>query len=86
MSFAKCINELTLQFVNKLQLDPAVKEAFDVAYNNIYAFHLAQRAPEKNIENIKVNNYLRMKFIFAFFLTCFILTCKLFYRVSDAKE
>ncbi|CAN6454452.1 unnamed protein product [Victoria cruziana] len=35
------------------KLDPQVKEAFDVAYDNIYAFHLAQRAPEKSIENIK---------------------------------
>ncbi|XP_020253015.1 histidinol dehydrogenase, chloroplastic-like [Asparagus officinalis] len=35
------------------ELDPAVKEAFDVAYNNIYAFHLSQRTPEKNIENMK---------------------------------
>ncbi|KAL5977103.1 Histidinol dehydrogenase, chloroplastic [Asimina triloba] len=33
-------------------LDPAVREAFDVAYNNIYAFHAAQKAPEKHVENM----------------------------------
>lgn len=37
-----------------LQLDAKVQEAFDVAYDNIYAFHLAQRSPEKSIENMKV--------------------------------
>jgi len=46
--------------LTKLQLDPAVKEAFDVAYDNIYAFHLAQRSPEKNIENMRVNIYLHV--------------------------
>ncbi|KAK4768289.1 hypothetical protein SAY87_003430 [Trapa incisa] len=35
------------------ELDAKVREAFDVAYNNIYAFHLAQKSPEKNIENMK---------------------------------
>ncbi|XP_031473162.1 histidinol dehydrogenase, chloroplastic [Nymphaea colorata] len=35
------------------KLDPQVKEAFDVAYDNIYAFHLAQKAPEKSVENMK---------------------------------
>ncbi|XP_010535563.1 PREDICTED: histidinol dehydrogenase, chloroplastic-like [Tarenaya hassleriana] len=35
------------------QLDKAVKEAFDVAYDNIYAFHLAQKSTEKSIENMK---------------------------------
>ncbi|CAA7399238.1 unnamed protein product [Spirodela intermedia] len=35
------------------ELDPAVKEAFDVAYDNIYAFHVAQRTPEQSIENMK---------------------------------
>ncbi|KAG9450615.1 hypothetical protein H6P81_010580 [Aristolochia fimbriata] len=34
------------------ELDPMVKEAFDVAYDNIFAFHLAQRVPEKNVENM----------------------------------
>jgi hypothetical protein len=37
-----------------LQLDPAVKEAFDVAYDNIYAFHVSQKLPEKTVENMKV--------------------------------
>lgn len=37
-----------------LQLDPPIKEAFDVAYNNIYAFHSAQKSPEKSVENMKV--------------------------------
>ncbi|XP_047066866.1 histidinol dehydrogenase, chloroplastic isoform X2 [Lolium rigidum] len=35
------------------ELDPAVKEAFDVAYDNIYAFHAAQKSPEKTVENMK---------------------------------
>ncbi|XP_078442253.1 histidinol dehydrogenase isoform X2 [Wolffia australiana] len=35
------------------ELDPAVKEAFDVAYDNIYAFHAAQKTPEQTIENMK---------------------------------
>ncbi|KAH9621267.1 hypothetical protein KSS87_011533 [Heliosperma pusillum] len=35
------------------QLDPHVKEAFDVAYNNIYAFHAAQKSEEKSVENMK---------------------------------
>ncbi|KAG5015090.1 hypothetical protein JHK85_021226 [Glycine max] len=35
------------------QLDAHVKEAFDVAYNNIYAFHAAQKTPERNVENMK---------------------------------
>ncbi|GAU12501.1 hypothetical protein TSUD_377520 [Trifolium subterraneum] len=34
-------------------LDPAIKEAFDVAYSNIYAFHAAQKLPEKSVENMK---------------------------------
>lgn len=37
-----------------LQLDPPIKEAFDVAYDNIYAFHAAQKSPEKSVENMKV--------------------------------
>ncbi|GAB4836515.1 Histidinol dehydrogenase, chloroplastic [Ancistrocladus abbreviatus] len=35
------------------ELDPAVKEAFDVAYENIYAFHAAQKSAEKTVENMK---------------------------------
>ncbi|KAG4946139.1 hypothetical protein JHK87_042146 [Glycine soja] len=34
-------------------LDPPIKEAFDVAYDNIYAFHAAQKSPEKSVENMK---------------------------------
>ncbi|KAI3921548.1 hypothetical protein MKW98_013482 [Papaver atlanticum] len=35
------------------QLDPAVKEAFDVPYGNIYAFHFARKAPPVKVENMK---------------------------------
>ncbi|KAJ0081992.1 hypothetical protein Patl1_11438 [Pistacia atlantica] len=35
------------------ELQPAVKEAFDVAYENIYAFHLAQKSAEQSVENMK---------------------------------
>ncbi|XP_062096834.1 histidinol dehydrogenase, chloroplastic isoform X2 [Humulus lupulus] len=35
------------------ELDPVVKEAFDVAYDNIYAFHFAQKSAERSIENMK---------------------------------
>ncbi|XP_010520324.1 PREDICTED: histidinol dehydrogenase, chloroplastic [Tarenaya hassleriana] len=35
------------------ELDKAVKEAFDVAYDNIYAFHLAQKSTDKSVENMK---------------------------------
>ncbi|KAL2893577.1 Histidinol dehydrogenase chloroplastic [Bienertia sinuspersici] len=35
------------------ELDPRIKEAFDVAYNNIYAFHAAQKSEERNVENMK---------------------------------
>ncbi|KAI6703275.1 hypothetical protein NL676_012411 [Syzygium grande] len=35
------------------ELDATVREAFDVAYDNIYAFHVAQKSPEKSIENMK---------------------------------
>ncbi|KHG16590.1 Histidinol dehydrogenase-2C chloroplastic -like protein [Gossypium arboreum] len=35
------------------ELDPTIKEAFDVAYDNIYAFHLAQKSVEKSVENMK---------------------------------
>lgn len=38
------------------QLDAAVKEAFDIAYDNIYAFHAAQISAEKNVENMPVSN------------------------------
>ncbi|KMT20103.1 hypothetical protein BVRB_1g001220 isoform A [Beta vulgaris subsp. vulgaris] len=35
------------------ELDPRIKEAFDVAYDNIYAFHVAQKSEERNVENMK---------------------------------
>ncbi|XP_057962422.1 histidinol dehydrogenase, chloroplastic-like [Malania oleifera] len=35
------------------ELDPSIKEAFDVAYDNIYAFHAAQKLVEKSVENMK---------------------------------
>lgn len=35
------------------ELDPAVREAFDVAYDNIHAFHIAQKTTEKSVENMK---------------------------------
>ncbi|XP_015893637.2 histidinol dehydrogenase, chloroplastic isoform X1 [Ziziphus jujuba] len=35
------------------ELDPAVREAFDVAYDNIYAFHFAQKPSERSVENMK---------------------------------
>ncbi|XP_027114302.1 histidinol dehydrogenase, chloroplastic-like isoform X5 [Coffea arabica] len=34
------------------ELEEAVQEAFDVAYNNIFAFHAAQKPGEKIIENM----------------------------------
>ncbi|KAL2343698.1 hypothetical protein Fmac_004983 [Flemingia macrophylla] len=34
-------------------LDARVKEAFDIAYSNIYAFHEAQRTPERSVETMK---------------------------------
>ncbi|KAJ8751006.1 hypothetical protein K2173_016187 [Erythroxylum novogranatense] len=36
-----------------LELDDTIKEAFDVAYDKIYAFHLAQKSPEKSVKNMK---------------------------------
>lgn len=35
------------------ELDATVREAFDVAYNNIYAFHAAQKPAERSVENMK---------------------------------
>lgn len=40
-----------------MQLDSNVKEAFDVAYDNIYAFHLAQKSTEQSVENMKVSQF-----------------------------
>ncbi|WKA10484.1 hypothetical protein VitviT2T_028052 [Vitis vinifera] len=35
------------------ELDAGIKEAFDVAYDNIFAFHAAQKSAEKIVENMK---------------------------------
>ncbi|XP_043698736.1 histidinol dehydrogenase, chloroplastic [Telopea speciosissima] len=35
------------------ELDPAVREAFDVAYDNIHAFHVAQKVAEMEVENMR---------------------------------
>lgn len=35
------------------ELDATVRKAFDVASDNIHAFHLAQKSPEMSIENMK---------------------------------
>ncbi|XLT11982.1 hypothetical protein HN51_057672 [Arachis hypogaea] len=45
---------LTSCYFMGVQFDGAIKEAFDVAYNNIYAFHAAQKTPERIVENMKV--------------------------------
>ncbi|KAH7849513.1 hypothetical protein Vadar_018930 [Vaccinium darrowii] len=36
------------------ELDAVVREAFDVAYNNIYAFHAVQKLAETSVEGTKV--------------------------------
>ncbi|RYR28332.1 hypothetical protein Ahy_B01g052449 [Arachis hypogaea] len=41
----------------KKKLDGAIKEAFDVAYNNIYAFYAAQKTPERIVENMKQQRF-----------------------------
>ncbi|ONK65204.1 uncharacterized protein A4U43_C07F34750 [Asparagus officinalis] len=56
LMFDKVVLDKVVEVVSDLpdpELDPAVQEAFDVAYDNIFAFHLAQRAPENIIENMK---------------------------------
>ncbi|KAI3955273.1 hypothetical protein MKW98_020906 [Papaver atlanticum] len=40
-------------FLPDPQLNPSFKEAFDVAYDNIYAFHYPQKAPLVKVENMK---------------------------------
>ncbi|CAL9778553.1 unnamed protein product [Musa acuminata subsp. burmannicoides] len=53
--FDKLVLDKVVELVSDLpvpELDPAVRKAFDVAYANIYAFHDAQRVPEKDIENM----------------------------------
>lgn len=42
-------------FFTLFQLDESVRESFDVAYSNIYAFHAAQKPVEKVVENMKVS-------------------------------
>ena len=44
-----------LLFTSFNQLEEAVRAAFDVAYNNIFAFHAAQKPGEKIIENMTVS-------------------------------
>ncbi|XP_048140735.1 histidinol dehydrogenase, chloroplastic-like [Rhodamnia argentea] len=54
--FAKVELEKIVENVSDLpdpELDAKVREAFDVAYDNIHAFHLAQKSPELSIENMK---------------------------------
>ncbi|KAH6784302.1 histidinol dehydrogenase [Perilla frutescens var. hirtella] len=56
MSFDKVRLDNLVESVSDLpdpELDPAVQEAFDVAYNNIFAFHAAQKPLEKVIENME---------------------------------
>ncbi|PKA57011.1 Histidinol dehydrogenase, chloroplastic [Apostasia shenzhenica] len=53
--FDKVVLEKVVDLVSDLpdpEIDPVVKEAFDIAYENIYAFHEAQKIPERNIENM----------------------------------
>jgi hypothetical protein len=33
-----------------------VKEAFDLAYDNIYAFHVSQKLPERTVENMRIRD------------------------------
>lgn len=40
-----------------VQLKADVREAFDVAYDNIYAFHVAQKPVERSVENMKVSTH-----------------------------
>ncbi|XP_027345133.1 histidinol dehydrogenase, chloroplastic-like [Abrus precatorius] len=56
LRFDKAELDKIVQIVSDLPdplLDAGVKEAFDVAYSNIYAFHAAQRTPERNVENME---------------------------------
>ncbi|TKY59607.1 Histidinol dehydrogenase [Spatholobus suberectus] len=56
LRFDKAELEKIVELVSDLPdplLDAHVKEAFDIAYGNIYAFHAAQRTPETNVENMK---------------------------------
>ncbi|KAL0464217.1 UNVERIFIED_CONTAM: Histidinol dehydrogenase, chloroplastic [Sesamum latifolium] len=54
--FDKVELDIIVENVNDLPdpvLDPAVQKAFDVAYDNIFAFHFAQKPVEKIVENME---------------------------------
>lgn len=55
-----------------------------MAYDNIYAFHAAQKSAEKSVENMKVSQYcffvIAATLIFSIFLMC-----SEFFRVSNAN-
>jgi histidinol dehydrogenase len=54
--FDKVELDKIVENVNELPdpvIDASVREAFDVAYNNIYAFHAAQQPVEKVVENME---------------------------------
>ncbi|KAH0454718.1 hypothetical protein IEQ34_016642 [Dendrobium chrysotoxum] len=55
IKFDKVALERIVEHVSDLpdpEIDQEVREAFDVAFDNIYAFHAAQRIPERIIENM----------------------------------
>ncbi|KAI0497587.1 hypothetical protein KFK09_020818 [Dendrobium nobile] len=55
IKFDKVTLERIVEHVSDLpnpEIDQEVREAFDVAFDNIYAFHAAQRIPERIIENM----------------------------------
>jgi histidinol dehydrogenase len=70
----------------QLQLDPAIREAFDVAYDNIYAFHVAQKSVETNVENMKVCQYCLLVIAVTLLFIYLILKYSEFPRVSNANE
>ncbi|XAR63577.1 Histidinol dehydrogenase [Bertholletia excelsa] len=54
--FDKVELDKIVEYVDELpdpQLDASVRDAFDVAYNNIYAFHAAQKPVDRSMENMK---------------------------------
>ncbi|KAL3629930.1 Histidinol dehydrogenase, chloroplastic [Castilleja foliolosa] len=56
MKFDKVELESIVENVNDLPdpvLDPAVQEAFNVAYSNIFAFHASQKPVVKHVENME---------------------------------
>ena len=69
----------------QLQLDPAIREAFDVAYDNIYAFHVAQKSVEKSVENMKVCQYCLLVIAATLLSIYVILKYSEFPRVSNAN-